>query len=775
MPRSTPEQITARQVVDPSRSSGVGLTVQASPTRSRGAMWGIADALQGIQGDVNQQLRSNAAQRKQDDEKAAREQKIKDQKDGEAAADEASVTGVRDDTFLETASDDARRSYQQVDGANAVNSFENDIAPELARLEPGEDIDQWMQTKVNGWLEEKNLPEESRKTFMVGAQESLRNLKASYLKQSINESFKRQEEGFGSLLNGNLQNGSISTPEQVAQWRQAAALHGLHDDEIDKAAVDAMTAALSSGKVDIAKTMALARHPGADGVIVADHPEYSEKLRNAAEQGETAQKKDRQKARFDAEVAMLDSVNAQADKGILGRAQVTALAKQYDKSPEWAASMLDKARSAREKAVKDADNEAKTQAAMAAFQSGDKLHQEAVGYEEVRKAGEEMFQQVIKNGIEKQDLSQVPRFISMAAANNGDFPAYGRVMAGLADTSNPQRFQYAYKVFKATENTAPGWAAANLDGKTLAKFRQFERRTDVYHDDAQQALTALNTTRDIDPDVLSKQKSAVMKQLPKALPADFDDSAWFSLSPHGATKIANPGYMQSEVNRYAEDALSQGQFWNDPEGAIKFGMEKFKADHVRVGDRYERSFGSVTGQEQAAKVGEAMTTLQEAKKAELVAKKIIDPEDSVGFAPTPNAPNSWQLWYIHAGMRRPLNEPVVVDGKTEYHPITAVASDLAAKHEAWKKQESARDAETAQFWRKNGIVGKVGDTKAADEYLRSITYNQAGDLGTWNHMGSLNSVADPLNTPKGRDAARAFVNDPARQKQSFTDFLNSTK
>lgn len=773
MPRSTPEQITARPVVDPSRGSGVGLTVQASQPRSRGAMWGVASALQGLQGDVNQQLRADASDRKEANARAAREQKIQDEKDGKAKADEAAVTGIAPD--LQGASDDLRKSYQQVDGANAVNSFENDIAPDLARLEPGEDIDKWLQTKVNDWLEDKNLPEESRKTFMVGAQESFKNLKANYLKQSINESFKRQEEGFGSLLNGNLQNGSISTPEQVAEWRKAAALHGLRDDEIDKAAADAITAALSSGKVDITKTLALARHPGADGVILADHPEYSEKFQNAAQAGETEQKKQRQKAQFDSEVAMLDSVNSQADKGLLGRAQVTALAKQYDKSPEWAASMLDKARSAREKAAKEADKEAKRQAAMSAFQSGDRLHQEAVGYEEVRKAGEELFQQVIKNGIEKNDLSDVPKFIKMAAANNGDFPAYGRVMQGFADTSNPARFEYGYKLFKTTQNTAPGWAESNMDAKTLAKFHEFERRTEVYHDNVQQALEAINAVKEIDPEVLSKQKAAVAKQLPKSLPSDFDDSAWFSFSPHGATKIANVGYMQSEVSKYTEDALSQGQFWNDPEGAIKFGIDKFKADHVRVGDRYERSFGSVTGQEQAAKVGEAMTTLQEAKHAELVAKKIIDPEDAVGFAPTPNAPNKWQLWYLHAGTRRPITETVDVDGKRETRPIEVVASDVAAKHEAWKKQEAAREAETAQGWRKFGIVGDVGDAKQANEYLSQITYNQAGDLGTYNHVASPTPVADALNTPKGRDAARAFVNDPARTKQSFTDFLNSTK
>jgi hypothetical protein len=314
-----------------------------------------------------------------------------------------------------------------------------------------------------------------------------------------------------------------------------------------------------------------------------------------------------------------------------------------------------------------------------------------------------------------------------------------------------------------------------MDSKTLAKYHAYERRVDVYHDNPQQALAALTAVKEIDPDVLSKQKSEVQKKLANALPKDFDDSNWFSFSPHGATKIANVGDMQSEVYKYAEDALSQGQFWNDPDGAIKHGIDKFQADYVRVGNRYERSFGSVTGQEQSAKVGEAMTTLQEAKHAELVAKKIIDPEDSVGFAPTPNAPNKWQLWYLHAGTRRPITETVDVDGQHETRPIEVVASDVTAKHEAWKKQEAARDAETAQFWRKNGIVGEVGDTKAANEYLNQITYNQAGDIGTYNHMASLNSVADPLNTPKGRDAARAFVNDPARTKQSFTDFLNTTK
>jgi hypothetical protein len=150
MPRSTPEQITARPVVDPSRGSGVGLTVQASQPRSRGAMWGVASALQGLQGDVNQQLRADASERKEADAKAAHDKKIQDEKDGKAAADQAAVTGTAPD--LQGASDDLRKSYEQVDGANAVNSFENDIAPDLARLEPGADIDKWLQTKVNGWL-----------------------------------------------------------------------------------------------------------------------------------------------------------------------------------------------------------------------------------------------------------------------------------------------------------------------------------------------------------------------------------------------------------------------------------------------------------------------------------------------------------------------------------------------------------------------------------------------------------------------------------------------
>jgi hypothetical protein len=40
---------------------------------------------------------------------------------------------------------------------------------------------------------------------------------------------------------------------------------------------------------------------------------------------------------------------------------------------------------------------------------------------------------------------------------------------------------------------------------------------------------------------------------------------------------------------------------------------------------------------------------------------------------------------------------------------------------------------------------------------------------------SLNATSKALNTPEAVQNARAFVNDPARIPQSFTDFIHSSR
>jgi hypothetical protein len=766
MPRNDPTRIDARQTIDSSQTANVGLQVQAN-TRAvgrSGAAWALAQALNTYAASSAEDAQRTAAQRKVAQDK-------KDKTDGEAAAAEAAVTGVQK-TNEELAQHSAiyTQAYQATDGIRQANQFDESLKPVLAQLEPGADIDAVIQQHANEFVSNANMPEETRKAFMENVAKAQPQWKQDYLKHSITESMKREEENHQAILTGDVNRTGSLTPDMLTSWRQAGAQSGLTDYEMDEMAVKALAPSIASGKINIDQTLdVLKGHNGADGRVLYDV--YQQDIDQAATAGKRVQDQERKKAQESALTQELFASNDRADQGMLSDRNIEAMRVKYDLTPEWAAGMHNKNREAQQRLAKEAEKADDERKLASAFLLNDAVHNEALGADKVNKAGEKAFMAVITAGIEKNDFSTVPQYIAAAARNNMKLEGYGRILAGLSDTSNPARFDQAYQLYKQAQNIAPGWADANLDTKTLGLLKQYDRRLTVYGDNSQQALAGLRNQPDINPDVLASEKRAVMKKIDgKALIPDFDDGSLLKFK--GSTKVSNIPEVNSAIYGYIEDAHRNGMFFGDPQGAIDYAKDRFKADYVKVGDRYERGFGSATSYEGSAKVGNAMDEMGKVWKDKLVAAKVIDPEDKVGFAPTPHAPNKWTLFYLSGGIRRVMTHDVEVNGHKQTLPIEAVATDTAGKYQTWRAQEDKRASVNKQGYDQFGLTGLLTHddpaslTKRIDKMLDQDMTPEGSDLRL---------SSDQVKHAQRLEKAREFVTSPDRLPQSFGDFLNTTK
>jgi hypothetical protein len=780
MPRYETTRIDQRQTIDSSQSANVPLQVRASlDSVGRGGLgWAVAHVLNRVAGDMADSQARVAERQRIRDEQAKNEQ---DKKDGQAAAAEAAVTGVQK-TAAELAAHGKvfTQAYQESDGLRHRYQFEQDLKPELARLEPGSDINDFIQSKALEYVQNNQMSEESRKSFMTAVAKAQPEWKIEYTKHEINESLKRDEENHQAILVGEMTKAGTLTSDMLKAWQEQADTAGLHEYERDDITAKAAIAALSSGKVNIDETLkTLDGQFGAGGRVL--HDVYREQIDTAAKQGRAIQEKEQREAQEGQLTRALFYLNDKADAGGLGDKEIELYRERFKMSPEWAAALHNRSREAQQRAAEKAAKAREDAELRTAYLTGDAIHIERLGASKVNAAGEKALQESLAASIAARDFTGSKQFLLAAARNNAKSEGFQRITSGLADTSNPSRFEMGYQLYKMAQNVAPGWTEANMDAKALAAYQMYDRQVTLYHANPQQALAAATAVKEVSPEVLAEQRALVKKKLDSKLPTAFDDSAWLSLNPHGATKIANPGYVESTVLQYATDAISNGQFHGDPNGAIEHALTLFKANHVQVGDRYEPTFGTAYTEDQAKTVGEAMTALGKEKKAQLVKDKIIDPEDSVGFAPSPNSPNKWLLFTMHGNVRMPLTEEVTVADPTTGRPtretrlIEVVASDTASKYAAWKKQEADREHVTRQGIKQFGLENVFEasyDPKKKLEYLNSIPDDAVGGvMRGWTGEGLPREIA----TPEQRKKAREFLSAPERTPQSFMDFLNSTK
>lgn len=771
MPRFDTQRITPRQAVDSSQSANVALPVQADLNAVRGqggAMWAVSSALNNVMSNMAEKDQQAAAAR----QRTATEKAHADQKElGAAKAGEKNITGADQSEWLKTASDTARDSYLETDGINAVGRYEQSIQKPMSQLEPGADIDTFMKEHAQQFIADNKLEGPSLNAFMVGLSKSQGAIKQSYLKQSIAESLKRDEEGVSAILVDGMQKGNMLTPEGYKSWRDYAASKGMHDDEIDDIAVKAVKASLASGDIDLAKGMAILQTPSAPGrPVLADIPEHKEELQLAAKRGETIQKETAQKARYDQEVQDTVQVDALADKGVLGSARALAWGKANDKTAAEVAAKLNQSREARERHSDEQAKAERLRGAMLLWNNHDPLSEGRAGYsaDEIAKAGDLTFSAALQAG----NQAQVAAVIDHAMRTGAPIPSLKGILSTTLDPSNPEQATQYAQIVDRMMAISPARASAELDNGALARYTQY-KTTKMLGADDNQAWSKVKMGTSLDPETVTKNVTEAMKLVAKDAPKDFaSEHFWQSNTP-----ISNLSEMDTAYRLSVKDMVQAGA---SPEVAAKAALTRVQSSYIRVGDRMVRNYG--TGDNMGEQTSAAMTEASVMWKDKLVAGNVVGKDDPVWFVPVPGADNKWRLKYFAAG-GVPLDVPHEVtragaDGKehttTEF--VDVIPSATRANYGAWKKQEDDKKVRNAQMFKSQGH----DEVDLTPENVKSLN-------GRYKALLDGTFTPGPNNTPeqitflkKQWDASQAkarkvsdYANNPANQQQSFADFITS--
>ena len=763
MPRYEAQRVTPRQAVDSSQSANVATPVQADLNAVKGqgsGMFAVGAALNNISTLVSQQGQQDAQGRAE----KQRQQAATDKKTGDAHAAEKAVTGADQTEWLKTASAGAVAHYQETDGINASYRFEESIQPDLVRLEPGADIDAFLQQHAEKFVEDNQLPEGSRQSFMVAMSHKQPVLKEAYLKQSITESLHRDEESTSSMLVSGLQKGDMLTPQGTASWRAYAASKGMHETEIDDIQVKAVKASIATGDVDIEKALATLSPE------LANQPAHKEELQLSAKRGETIQKDRAEKARFDQEVADTVQIDALADKGVLGSARALAWGKANDKSAAEVAAKINSSREAGERLAKEANKAQEARNADRAWNNYDALAANAAGIkpDDVGKAGDRAFTAALQSGDEKQ----VQAILNKSALSGAPIPALKGILSGSIDENDPQRATRYVGIFEQMQRISPEWAARQVDDKTLARITQYQTAKLLGADDTQ-AWSKVKMGSTLDAETINHNVTEAMKLVAKDAPKNFGDGGWFSSN----TPISNTSEMESAYRLSVRDMVQAGA---SPEVAAQAALTRVKASFIRVNDRMVRNYGTGDGMDDVT--SSAMTEASNMWKQKLVDSNVVGKDDQVLFAPVPGDANKWRLNYIAAGgTPLPVTHEVTHKGTdgverktTEF--VDVIPSATRANYSAWSKQEQDKKVRNEQTFRQlqRNPTDLTPDNvkKLNDQYaplLKGKLQLPAGSDPTTAEFQQRQWDASVATAHKVTD----YANDPANHLQSFADFITS--
>ena len=772
MPRFEAQRITSRPAVDSSQSANIALPVQADLNAVRGqgsAMWSVSSALSGVLADKSQKDQRIAAQRQAQADEDARQSEAKL---GATKAADHELNGVDQTEWLANASKIAKQSYEETDGINAVSKFQSQLQEPLAKLEPGADIDGFVKQHAEQFIADNGLKDGVRDTFMVGLAKSQDDIKQAYLKQSIKESMKREEDGASALLVDGLTKGNMATPEGYAQWRAYNASKGMSDDEMDNIAVSAVKASLASGDIDIAKGMSILQTASAPGrPVLADIPEHKEELQLAAKRGQAVQDDRAKAARYDQEVQDTVQVDALAQKGILGNARALAWGKANDKSAAEVAAKINSSREARERLSDKLAKEQRQRDAMLLWNNHDPLSENRAGFsaDEIAKAGDTTFTAALQSG----DATQVAAVVDHAMRSGAPIPALKGILSSTLDPSNPQQAtQYALLVDRMF-SVSPARASAELDSKALATYTQYKQAKLLGADDSQ-AWSKVKMGTNLDSETITKNVTEAMKLVAKDAPKDFtSEHFWQSNTP-----IANLSELDTAYRLSVKDMVEAGAA---PDVAAKAALTRVQSSYIRVGDRMVRNYGTGDGMDK--QTSEAMTEASNMWKDKLVEKNVVGKDDPVMFAPIPGSPNTWRLKYFAAG-GVPLDvthevTKVGEDGRehttTEF--VDVIPSATRANYAVWKQQEDTKRIKAEQFAKNAGTTIPDGGLTAANVAKINAAMKQSDD--NWSkpaatelqEFGKKNWFA-PEAVAK-RTKVSTFFNDPSNHSQSFADFITS--
>lgn len=762
MPRETSTRIDARQVIDTSQSSNVPLQV-AARTDSVGrnsAGWAIASALTSYAAGMGGV--------------AARQQEAKDKAEhdaGKAASAEQGATGVA--PAVEGHDSSWVAGYRESEGERLATEFNQQVAVKMARLEPGTDPNKFYQDELNKYLDESQLHDQSRATFMAEALKGKQPLTEKFYLSSDAEAMKREEENFKATVTGRVSQDGFLTPAFVDEFRQKAAERGMHDNVIDHLLIEGVLPVISSGKGDITKTVeTLQKSLGDHGAVLNDL--FREKIDLAAKQGQAAKDAEAKKADDDAVAQDMFNAGQLANKGLLGFQQAEAIRRKHPLhlTPEWSAGIAARSAAEAERLAKERAKEQRERQAGLEWDNYDTLRTTAKDFtaKELNDAGNARFGAAVNNFLTTGDKTQLSAVLAHAARTGAPLPDIKTVFGNI-DENNTAQATKLVNLYEIAQHTSPAWAARQVDDKTLAKITMFQKQKMLFGADDQQAWSAVKMGTNVDPAIVNQRLADFAKKADKVIPKDFGDHAWNPFTKN--TPIANRSELETAYRLTAKNLIEQGF---DTDAALDAAKKRVDASFIRVGDRMVRNYGTGDGMDQLT--SEAMTNASASIKDKLVANNTVGKDDPVWFVPVPGQEGVWRLKYFAAGgVPLDITQPVTrkgADGKdhTTNEFIDVNVADMRAAHSAWSAQEKKKEVTNTQTLSKLGLPADPLTPEQAQKLAK-----QHEGAATRPDDTSGYGLSMKAKTGMGsQDRAKAvlkYVNDPSNQMQTFGEFINN--
>lgn len=646
MARTKHQEIIRRTAVAARHSEVPVLAVQAdqAPAMSAGALSKTAAAvLSRVSGSINSQMISKS----RDEYAEAASQRMQEDAEG---------TPRQTEEFVAQQSEAWRRGYLKADGIIRIRDWQIEAAKELAKAEPGEDIEPLLKERMAALTQHPEFQDpQVRKALMPIAQRAAQQIRQQWQADSMREMLERQKESLTAIIRDGIKSGAFLTSEGVAS------LYAMLDQEeyayltkrdVDELYVGAAKEELASGNRDPQEILAFLEKPRPDGQPGLMNTEHGDELRAAARAGAQVIAKRLDEAQKQAMADAEWTLQGLADRGQLTHKVIDQYAAKFGLEGGDLMQFRRYWSNQQEQTLRRWESEAKERAREQKYASliasGNYY---AVPDAELKKMA----------GAEWDATPQAQRgaLIQKWARLGVPIPQLERILK-RADPAFQDNFQQAASLYEALRKVSPKYADAVAGGEASAMFDQYlfdTKRGGQSHQEATRVLT--QPKREVE------EARAVVGDAWKDAIKDYLEIDGKPRDPRELHRI------RQEAERIASRGGVSG------EAAIRAAVGQIDAQRTVINGRRVPNIGMPQGAEPAV---DALI--------QAVAKRLGRDPEELSALPNPRNPGQWQI----VG---PDNW-IIADPDTG-RPIGFDPRAVAAQHQRWKgdlaEYKARREAE----------------------------------------------------------------------------------
>lgn len=633
MARIKPQEIIRRTAVAPRHSEVPVLAVSAdlAPAMSAGALSKTAAAvLSRVSDSINSQMISKS----RDEYADAAAQRMQEDAEG---------TPRQTEEFVAQQSEAWRRGYLKADGIIRIRDWQIEAAKELAKAEPGEDIEPLLKERMAALTRHPEFQDpQVRKALMPVAQRAAQQIRQQWQADSMREMLERQKESLTAIIRDGIKSGAFLTSEGMD------GLYAMLDQEeyayltkrdVDELYVGAAKEELASGNRDPQEILAFLEKPRPDGQPGLMNTEHGDELRAAARAGAQVIAKRLDEAQKQAMAEAEWTLQGLADRGQLTHKVIDQYAAKFGLAGGDLMQFRRYWSNQQEQTLRRWESEAKERARenkyASLIASGNYY---AVPDAELKKMA----------GAEWDATPQAQRgaLIQKWARLGVPIPQLERILK-RADPASRDNFQQAASLYESLRKVSPKYADTVAGGEAAAMFDQYlfdTKRGGQSHQEAARVLTQ--------PKREAEEARAIVGDAWKDAIKDYTE---IDGKPRDARELYR---IRQEAERIASRGGISG------EAAIRAAVGQIDAQRTVINGRRVPNIGMPQGAEPA--VDELI---------QAVAKRLGREPEELSALPNPRNPGQWQI----VG---PDNW-IIADPDTG-RPIGFDPRAVAAQHQRWK-------------------------------------------------------------------------------------------